>query len=330
MTLKIFVDSIIAKLRAVSKKYHRSEVLHDDTRYKIATQEKRFLSYVIVYIKEAYAGDSKTLLTSEELIQGRKARELAGLISWMDKWQEFSEGYVKYLVGNPISTMSRDSLILIKFPGCLIFLPEPIPEGTVELYLMTIELSRMQTQSLRIYDAILDEQIETLIHITKGLSSCEVRYGKNLLETMEKIENLLWNANVTKAEIINKTEDVRRTREMLPLHRLLWVFDEVSKETMVSREYELLNWRLEALDKCIKDYYSLFNILQTRREQEELTRLQLIFVIGVIAQVIPLFFISMASYSGYFGWWLAISTFVCGYVIFKIFRMCWRRSQKIA
>ena len=273
-----------------------------NTRDKIAGKWKT--QYITIRLKNSYPPMSKETLLST------CSRELAGLISWRPDWRDFGDDYVQYLISSPVLTKHKNALVIVKFPASFLYLPN-VPERTYELYLLTIELGRVQLQFLKVFADILD------IHFREINKIFTVKKGSNSNKGLSK---MLWNINKLKLEILRSTDETMRIRDIIPIHRLLWVFDRLAEESMIQRQYSFVQMRLNAISGLVKDCYDFLHLEHSSREQRELYYLQAIFVIGVASQLATLYFIQITNFT-WLGVPLTITTIISGLALFYIFRI---------
>ncbi len=298
------VDEIIEIMRML--RLHRKDAVV----YQKNITLDDYLNNIIEKItKEGKAGKIKTqylavVVKSPVLKIDEHSKEIAGLVSWQKDWRNFNEEYVKYLLDGYIPTKYKNGFVLAKFPATLIHIPQA-PEKTYEIYLFTVELARVQLHMLKIYSHRLDDLAKRINNLLEGES-------RNL-----SID--LWSINKLRLEILQAVDDVRRMRDVLQIHRLLWVFDKLAEESMIERLYEHIQHQLKNIDEIITNCYNVLHAEYSRREQMEIYYLQSIFIVGVIVQAIMLLFIKITDFTP-LGFPLIVTAVFLAFILFQLFR----------
>jgi len=304
ISLKDFLNQII-EILTDKIKVKNEETLRTNIANKVKTQ------YITIILKEPILSKKNLLSTY--------SKEIAALISWHPDWRDFGEDYIHHLITNPIPTRFKDGFVLTKFPATLLHLPNA-SKSTLELYLFTIELARISLHFLKVYAIISDKLVKKISEIQGSISLEDS-------QSLQVLSKELWEFNKLKLEILRATDETKRIRDIIQVHRLLWVFDQLVKESMVDRQFDYINMRINNIDRIINDCYNLIRAEYSALEQTELYYLQAIFVIGVVIQAITLYFIKITNFN-WLGFPLTLAAVMCGISLFFMFRKIFLKLRR--
>jgi len=257
-TLQEFTDEMISDIQDHVEKTSQGSA-KEFSRLEVARGYK--MRYVIICIH-----DIKPRLGREQLLQSPHAEQIAGLVSWNREWRNFPSNYIdEYLASDPLPTKYKNSLVLVKFPATLLYLPNA-PESAWDLYSIIIEHCRIGALFYRVYSKLLAQISSKVIEILNGITSLtkdEISH-----ELLVSLNDTIWRLNRIKIEFNRSFMSVRRTREMIPLHRLLFVYDRLHEVTKVDKERISAEDEINFLDSSIKDALSLLSTEWNRRREE--------------------------------------------------------------
>ena len=254
ISLAKFIDIIRGDIEQFAEKYFSREGIN-------AARFEESKGYSMKYVSiRVY--DIKPIVTAEQLIQEQYSYEIAGLITWHPEWRSFPLIYVKRMVSNPIPSRFRNSLILVKFPATLLYLP-CAKERTWELYSIVIEHCKLEQLLYRIYSRALQRILRQLSYSVKSLRESLDK------EMIFNIQRTIWELNMLKMDVEKSLRILMRMRELLPLHRLLMVYDELYKESLIAKERSVVEEGLKSLDLLTKDLFNILLIEYNRKRDEQ-------------------------------------------------------------